>query len=632
MALSVNGNQYESNLIRQPVSDSEKVGNVSVRPDRGAADGVRELPVGSRVAGEVIGADKDGVQIRLGDDTVIHAKLENGMKLPTHSVVTFEISQNNQSQLTLRPLFTNTAQASTVMQALNQAGMEVNDRTMEMVSRMIGEGMSINRNSLGNMYHILQENPTANVGDMVSLRALNLPVNEQTIAQFSDSREIDQMLTNTTQQLVDDIVSTYESIRSQEGEAAAENFLKQVESAIREENPNNSMAETNGQQTGSIADMLPTNTPTSTASTNPASTDATTTMQTPTMQTPEMTSQTPGEQTSTVSKLNETMPNAQTPNVSITSESTLNAQTMPAQQNITPQETTANAAGPLADSTVINAAATNHANMQTEGIPVNNNVPDNQATSGAQNGNADGADSVEQNATSGSVNENGSVENRTDEEGIRSRLNQLLHSKWSLSPQDMVNKSGEEIHRELNRVYRSMQDTAERLNKTLETMNRQDSPVARSTDALQNNVDFLQTMNQTYAYVQIPLKMAGQWKEGDLYVYSRKRNLADKDEELTAMLHLDMEHLGPVGVYVKLKENHVGTKFMLQDEATIDFIEKHIDLLNDRLAAKGYDVRTEAVKATNGYHVEDEIREDLGLVIPPQTVGNGYHQSFDIRA
>lgn len=50
-----------------------------------------------------------------------------------------------------------------------------------------------------------------------------------------------------------------------------------------------------------------------------------------------------------------------------------------------------------------------------------------------------------------------------------------------------------------------------------------------------------------------------------------------------------MEHIGPLDVYVQMsKGDHVSTDFYLQDEETIDFIEKHIHLLNERLNQKGY--------------------------------------------
>ena len=57
---------------------------------------------------------------------------------------------------------------------------------------------------------------------------------------------------------------------------------------------------------------------------------------------------------------------------------------------------------------------------------------------------------------------------------------------------------------------------------------------------------------------------------------------------MSALLHLDMEHLGPVDVYVKLAGKNVTTKFCLEDSETLDFVYDHIDRLNARLEALGY--------------------------------------------
>ena len=53
-------------------------------------------------------------------------------------------------------------------------------------------------------------------------------------------------------------------------------------------------------------------------------------------------------------------------------------------------------------------------------------------------------------------------------------------------------------------------------------------------------------INQTYAYIQLPLHLRqGEHKTGELFVYTNKKNLAGRDGRVSALLHLDMEHLGP---------------------------------------------------------------------------------------
>ena len=169
-----------------------------------------------------------------------------------------------------------------------------------------------------------------------------------------------------------------------------------------------------------------------------------------------------------------------------------------------------------------------------------------------------------------------------------------------------------------------------RLHEAMQTAGKADLPVARSVQNLQNNVDFMNQMNHMFTYIQLPLKLAGNNAHGDLYVYTNKKNLAAKDGNVSALLHLDMENLGPMDVYVTMQQNKVNTNFTLQDESAMDLIEQHISLLDERLTKKGY-----ALKAQFKIKEEDEA-QDGGIM---QTILNQEKNisvlsrtSFDMRA
>ena len=93
------------------------------------------------------------------------------------------------------------------------------------------------------------------------------------------------------------------------------------------------------------------------------------------------------------------------------------------------------------------------------------------------------------------------------------------------------------------------------LSNLLEENGQRGSSAYQNVTNLSQNVDFLQQINQTYAYIQLPLHLRqGEHKTGELFVYTNKKNLARKDGQVSALLHLDMEHLGPLDVYVALKD------------------------------------------------------------------------------
>lgn len=118
----------------------------------------------------------------------------------------------------------------------------------------------------------------------------------------------------------------------------------------------------------------------------------------------------------------------------------------------------------------------------------------------------------------------------------------------------------------------------------MEENGQRGSSAYQNVTNLSQNVDFLQQINQTYAYIQLPLHLRqGEHKTGELFVYTNKKNLARKDGQVSALLHLDMEHLGPLDVYVTLKDTKVSTKFYVQNDAILDYLEANMDVLTERL-------------------------------------------------
>ncbi len=125
--------------------------------------------------------------------------------------------------------------------------------------------------------------------------------------------------------------------------------------------------------------------------------------------------------------------------------------------------------------------------------------------------------------------------------------------------------------------------------------------------------------------------MSGGDAHGDLYVYTNRKSAVKEDGSVSALLHLDMEYLGPLDVYVMLKETKVNTQFYLQDESMIDFIADHIHVLNERLEKRGYTLHAEMKVAEEK---EETTAKDVIKNITakePKTMLLA-HYAFDVRA
>lgn len=169
----------------------------------------------------------------------------------------------------------------------------------------------------------------------------------------------------------------------------------------------------------------------------------------------------------------------------------------------------------------------------------------------------------------------------------------LLADRWSIKPEDV------ESPEKVEELYQKLGKQLKGLSNLLEENGQRSSSAYQNVTNLSQNVDFLQQINQTYAYIQLPLHLRqGEHKTGELFVYTNKKNLARKDGQVSALLHLDMEHLGPLDVYVALKDTKVSTKFYVQNDAILDYLEANMDVLTERLQKRGYDCKCETTLRT----------------------------------
>ena len=169
----------------------------------------------------------------------------------------------------------------------------------------------------------------------------------------------------------------------------------------------------------------------------------------------------------------------------------------------------------------------------------------------------------------------------------------LLADRWSIKPEDV------ESPEKVEELYQKLGKQLKGLSNLLEENGQRGSSAYQNVTNLSQNVDLLQQINQTYAYIQLPLHLRqGEHKTGELFVYTNKKNLARKDGQVSALLHLDMEHLGPLDVYVALKDTKVSTKFYVQNDAILDYLEANMDVLTERLQKRGYDCKCETTLHT----------------------------------
>ena len=168
-------------------------------------------------------------------------------------------------------------------------------------------------------------------------------------------------------------------------------------------------------------------------------------------------------------------------------------------------------------------------------------------------------------------------------DGYKEMFGMVMRDTMRLSPSDIQKKDA------ISEFYEKVRNNAGKLADALgeKTQEKQDSQLSKALSNIRNNVEFMNDLNRNMTYFQMPVRFSENNANGELYVFTNKKKLAKKGDDVSALLHLDMEHLGPMDIYVKLKGKNVSTNFCLESEEMLDFVYAHIDRLNDRLEKLG---------------------------------------------
>ncbi|MFQ9575324.1 MAG: flagellar hook-length control protein FliK [Roseburia hominis] len=602
---------------------------------------IGDLSAGSIFEGTINSVHGGKVTLALGNGQTITARLDGKMDLQQGSSMFFQVRANDGQTIAIRP-YTELGNVSNpiLLNALSAAQVPATDRTLVMVDTMMQEQMSIGRQSILDMAKLVGANPDANVQTIVQMTKLGLPVTEEMAAQFenylSDRQalvgEMDLAAGHMMELLSDEALSPetafslYEKMLDifmpgAEAADAGVTAAAEQESSAAEAGAG-VMAEAVGQENAATVAEAEAGAPTaaeqgtaaasavaeeagaaSTAETagQGAAAEAETGVGVTAELTYGRTAETPGtvgellskEQIEHLGKMLRNIPaligneelfaggEQEEVFVDTLSEEGPEVAKLMAQEEAAQEQP------------VLNEKLTAEQFLQKLGRAL------------AQNGGFGFA----------------GMQKLFAGKEFQTIFRSVIEKQWLLQPEELKQEhkvSGlyERLEQQLSQMEEAVRATGSTQNTFLQTASQ-----------VHGNLEFMNQMNQIYHYVQLPLKMSGQNANGELYVYANRKNLRDPDAELTAFLHLDMEQLGSTDVSVRMQNRSVRTNFYLEDDASYDLVEKHLEVLNKRLKSKGYQ---SSITVT---HEKKDISFKENIVKKGKaTVGSLHRYSFDVRA
>lgn len=550
----------------------------------------RALPVGEElhlssgqvISGEITERNGEDVQIRLStSDAVLHARIEQEMAASVGEQVTFEVKKGGDGLVMLRPLFQNMAQESTALSALSQAGIEAGEKSLQMVFSMMQEGMSVSREALQGMYKQVAFLEAGEIPAAVQMSRLQIPITNENLQQFMAYQNYEHQLSSAVMQIADEIPASVEQLfasgETGEGTALIGKLLQIFEGKIPEEaNALTEAGELPAVVTEDIS-ILPEN--------------------------------------ETEVQVKESLEGNQADTAidkGMVKEAVKQAADLP--EGAQPLEDSsieeAEESIPKADRAQL-ARLAESAGAQPETI--------NRLLSGEMDFQKLSELVRELAQQAGAPREQQAVKELFLSKAFQKIFRAQIGKQWTLTEPLQVEKQ------EVQRLYDRLNEQSRAITRALSEAVRGETQLGRSVSNLRENLDFMNQLNQLYQYVQLPLKLGGQQANGELYVYTNKKNLAKKNGNVSAFLHLDMEHLGAVDVYVAMQQNKIQTNFRLADEKSLLLLEKNMDLLTNRLQEKGYDTTSSVTLLEEPKSAMEKILEtDRNISV----IGR---QSFDVR-
>lgn len=547
---------------------------------------VKSLVPGTTIQGEVIAKNGNEVQIRIDKDTVLQARLEQDVNVEEGQNIRFQV-KNNGTTLTLSPLLTNTAQADNVYKALQMAGLPINESTVAMTDEMMKLGMSIDSRSLQNMFKDVVTHTDVSATDVVFLHKMDMPLTESNLRQIQNYTELQHEVVKGMQDVTDALQGLING-----ADGADVDTLTQYRNLVKE-----LISDT-------LMGMLPEGTGAAGDGTGGNLAGGITGVD---LAGEALAGGLSGEAlaagVSGADLMEEALADGFLDGLqgNCAADGLVGATFSELLNNglFTEEE----AAGFLKEASGL---------LTEKGITLTGNTASEmmKALLDITAGNTQDAESL-QRLFSGKVWKN--------------LLESTVKTQWSLTPETLP-KEGE-----VGKVYEKIVKSLHTLNEALLQSGAENTALQESITNLSENIDFMNQLNQMFTYVQLPLKMQNGEKNGELYVFTNKRSLAEKDGEVSALLHLTMEHLGPLDVYVKMNQGKVSTEFTVEKEETLLFLEKNMSILTDRLQKRGYDisckmkVKDEAGEPENP--VERLLTEKQNGVLPVHA-----QYAFDVRA
>lgn len=546
---------------------------------------LNEMSKGMIFEGTVSSVRGNQVKLALSNGQQILARLAGKFSFEQGQSVFFQVKNNDGGTIEIKPYTVDGEGANlTLMDALKAAGLPVDGINLSMVNKMMEEQMPIDKTSLNQMYQLVQDNKDINVTTLVELKRLGIEINQVNAAQFENYANDKQAITIAMDSLIDELPNALsaEDLSMYKLVTQARDILNIVTEGLPEETFISSEASDMSQYEAIMRDN----------------------QSAPVV-----------KKHFNIAELFESLNSVSGESQDIYTTQKIN--NAPATDTILLQEneTKSNTIGFLLSDKQIEEL-----NEQVRMLLPN--VQENNISLYSEDSSVVGILNDIKSMLENTPANAGTLRHLFSGEAFKLMLKEALEQQWMIKPGDL-----EKNPKKLDGLYDKIEKQITNMETILKTSGVVNPKAEALADNIRGNIEFMNQINEAYTYVQVPLKMNEKNASGQLYVYTNKKSMSNPDKELSAFLHLDLEHLGGTDVSIKMLHRKVTTNFYLDSDESYALVKQFLPVLEKRLQDKGYNCE---LNVNSGSKQMNFVAGFLKKDLPP--TGQVHRYSFDIRA
>lgn len=524
---SVSGSISNSGSNRNEVVDrsvqNQNVQNINISNNTGEIN-LRDLVAGDVFRGEIININNQNVEILLDGNEYINATMQQALELNIGEKLLFQVKDNSDTQLVIRPIANNEVSSELVNKSLLTAGLTINDKNIAIVKELIANGQPIDKQSIINMIKLSSVYANESIDKLIDMTKNGIEINRENLDMYDAYTASSHYISENIMEIRDGILEVFEKLLESDV-----NFSDFTENNVNiEDTTGNTIA--NDITSGNFNEN----------SINPENLMGNT----------------------------------------ISSDSFTKINTI------------------LEDlSNIFDADNDNKQISESINVDKNNIYNKESIQEASKESTKDFLKMVDSSDTFKELSEvlknigenmpKEAFNNIIKSPVFKEKITKLLMDRLYLNPAKL-SEDKKIVKNEVDKIYDKLNKLTEMIKNMPENVKSENLSLAG--DKLSKNMNFMNELNNIEAYVQVPVKFSEGNKNGDLYVYNRRRNKKINDDTLTAFLHLQLDYLGATDINISLKKNSVTAKFTLDDETSRNLVEDNLGELAERLEKIGYNV------------------------------------------